>query len=282
MSGWPRAVILATPMSAPDPKEIALFRDQGFLIVPRFVRGARLVALQQAATRLAQHPKPPLEYEAEVRYPGSPANLAAPGGRTVRRLLQACSREPVFCAWGRSATLTTWVAALLGSVQPQLVQAHHNCLMTKEPRFSSDTGWHQDIRYWNYEQPDLVNAWLALTAEHPENGCLRLLAGTHHTELPGDALDEHLFLRPEHPVFQALIARQHYARLEPGDVLFFHARSFHAADRNRSDRVKLSLVFTYKDGENRARPGTRSANLPDLPLPAVPGTGPEKPEDKDA
>ncbi|HET9122612.1 MAG TPA: phytanoyl-CoA dioxygenase family protein, partial [Acidiferrobacteraceae bacterium] len=145
-------------MRIPDPAEIAAFAEEGFLIVPRLIAGPGLARLQEAARSQIQHPRVPLEYEAEVHYPGAPANLADPGGLTVRRLLQAYTREPAFRAWATGPLMRAWVSALLGSERPELVQAHHNCLMTKEPRFSSDTGWHQDLRYWSYDQPHLVNA----------------------------------------------------------------------------------------------------------------------------
>ena len=145
--------------------------------------------------------------------------------------------------------------------------AHHNCIMTKEPRHSSDTGWHQDIRYWSFEQSDLVSVWLALTPENEHNGCLHLIPGTHRLTLDPSRYDEASFLRPELPENRALIAQSVRAELEPGDGLFFHARTFHAASRNHSDATKLSVVFTFRAAGNRPTPGSRSASLPELLLP---------------
>ena len=54
--------------------------------------------------------------------------------------------------------------------------------------------------------------------------------------------------------------------LEPGDVLFFHCRLFHAAGMNLTDEVKQSLVFTYHGADNQPIPETRSALLPSIPL----------------
>jgi phytanoyl-CoA hydroxylase len=54
--------------------------------------------------------------------------------------------------------------------------------------------------------------------------------------------------------------------LEPGDVLFFHCRLFHAAGNNRSTLTKFSAVFSYHAADNAALPGTRSAGQPDIPL----------------
>jgi len=106
-------------------------------------------------------PVDPVEYEADTRYDGAPTDRHAVGGRTVRRLLQAIARDTVFEQWATSPAITQRLHQLLG---PRLAvsQAHHNCVMTKHPAFSSATGWHQDMRYWSFNRPELISTWLAL------------------------------------------------------------------------------------------------------------------------
>jgi phytanoyl-CoA hydroxylase len=139
--------------------------------------------------------------------------------------------------------------------------------MTKQPRHSSETGWHQDIRYWSFERPELVSVWLALGREHPENGCLQLVPGTHRQSFDRSRFDDDLFLRGDLPENQALTAGAVNAELDPGDVLFFHCRTFHAAGRNQTDEPKYSLVFTFRPLDNCPLPGSRSASLPELLIP---------------
>ena len=138
--------------------------------------------------------------------------------------------------------------------------------MTKNPGYSSETHWHQDIRYWSYQQSELVSVWTALGREHTGNGCLRVLPGTHRLVFAPEQYDGDLFLRPDHPANRKLIATQQTVELDIGDVLFFHSRLLHAAGDNRSNETKFSLVATYHATTNRPRTGTRSASLPDIPL----------------
>jgi phytanoyl-CoA hydroxylase len=147
-----------------------------------------------------------------------------------------------------------------------LSQAHHNCVMTKNPAFSSATGWHRDIRYWSFERPDLVSAWLALGSEHADNGGLLLVPGSHRLELSPDRYDEAFFFRTDLDRNRSILANQVPAALEAGDVLFFNARLLHAAGRNATGDRKLAVVFTFHATDNRPVPGTRSASLPDIPL----------------
>jgi phytanoyl-CoA hydroxylase len=245
--------------------EVAQFRRDGYLIVRGLAAAQLCERMQQRAQEHLAAGIAPLEYEAEVKYPGAPVSLDAPGGRTVRRLLQAYARDALFRDWAASPEIAGRLRQLLGS-QVVLSQSHHNCIMTKDPRYGSLTSWHRDIRYWAFERPELVSAWLALGEERIENGCLLVLPGSHAVDLGPDRLDEAQFLRTDVEANAALIATRTPVELSPGDVLFFHSRLFHAAGRNCTAETKFSVVFTYHAADNRPLPGTRSAALPDVPL----------------
>lgn len=252
-------------MNGFSPEELTRFRNDGFAIVRGMASRDLCASMKALAREHLAAAIPPLEYEAQVKYPGSPDSLDAPGGRTVRRLLQACSRDPALRAWATAPALAGRLRQLLGP-DVALSQAHHNCIMTKDPAYSSLTGWHQDIRYWAFERPDLVSAWLALGAEREENGCLLVVPGSHRLQLPRHCYDEALFLRADLDETKPLLAGQTRVELDAGDLLFFHARLLHAAGRNRTRETKLSLVFTYHAVDNQPLAGTRSASLPSIRL----------------
>jgi phytanoyl-CoA hydroxylase len=249
-----------------SPDEVALFEREGYFIARRLASEALCARMLEVTRDGLRREVPPVEYEADLNYPGAPPSLEAAGGHTVRRLKQALSRDFCFVEWASAPALVNRLRQLLG---PAVVMplAHHNCVMTKEPRHSSDTGWHQDIRYWSFERPELVSVWLALTPETTRNGCLRLIPGSNRLSLDRGRFDHDLFLRPELPENQALIEKAVWAELEPGDVLFFHARTFHAASRNYTDLTKFSVVFTFRGADNLPKAGSRSSSLPELVLP---------------
>lgn len=252
--------------SALTDEQLADFQREGFLVVPALASQADCLALVDEVDRSLDPPLGPLELEAELGYPGSPAGLAEAGGQTPRRLLHAYSRGPVFRDWARSPAIAKRVSALLGGSRIALVQAHHNCIMTKYPRYGSETGWHQDIRYWSFAAPVLVNAWLALGPEGPEQGGLRVVPGTHRMQFAPDQFDDAMFFRPDADANLALLERAVDIELDCGDVLFFHCRLLHAAGRNRSTQVKRSLVLTYNPLDNLPVPESRSARLAQIPL----------------
>ena len=254
---------MTTPLLTTD--ELAQFERDGYLIVRALATVGACARMKQRAQEHLAAQIAPLEYEAEVKYPGAPASLDAPGGRTVRRLLQACARDAWFRDFATSPAIAGRIQQLLAPAA-QLVQAHHNCIMTKDPRYSSLTHWHRDIRYWAFEKPQLVSVWLALGREHRNNGCLLLLPGSHTMAFRDEQLDAAQFLRTDLEENRAVLQTQIAAELDPGDVLFFHCRLFHAAGNNQSTDTKFSLVFTYHANDNRPLPGTRSAALPSISL----------------
>jgi phytanoyl-CoA hydroxylase len=263
-------IAMATDGTAPSPsstplsgEQIAQFERDGYLVFRNMLEPQACEQMLAVARRQLQEAQQPLEYEAELGYTGAPKSLDDEGGRTVRRLRGAYDRDAVFHDWARDPRVLVKLRQLFG--EPVcLTLAHHNCVMTKHPRYGTATGWHRDIRYWSFTQSDLICVWLALGDEIESNGSLKFIPGSHKLQIAPDRLDELLFLRPEHPDNQALFSQGKAVELHQGDVVFFHSLLFHAAGVNRSDQVKTSVAFAYHGCSNQPLPGTRSAASDDV------------------
>jgi phytanoyl-CoA hydroxylase len=245
--------------------QVEQFQQQGYLVLPGMVSQSRCAGMLDVISRHLRDAVAPIEYEAEVGYPGAPESLDAPGGKTARRLRNAWQRDPCFEQWAREPALVSMLAQLLGE-DICLTLAHHNCVMTKHPHFGSATGWHRDIRYWSFTRPDLISVWLALGPEDARNGALQIIPGSHRIPIQGEQLDPLDFLRPDLPENQELMRQGRSLELQQGDVLLFHSGLFHAAGRNESDAVKASLVFAYRGKSNLPLPGSKSAAAGDVSL----------------
>jgi phytanoyl-CoA hydroxylase len=244
--------------------EIDTFKEQGFLIVRGLANAETRAALLSVGMKHLADAVAPIEFEADTHYPGAPASRTAAGGLTVRRLLKVFARDKVFRKWALNPKITTRVKQLLGTPDIALTQAHHNSLMTKQPAFSSITHWHRDIRYWHFDDTNLVSVWLALGREVPENGCLGFLPGTHRMHFSPEQFENRAFLRNDLPENKTVIDQAIFPPLEAGDVVFFHAMTFHAAGWNRTDATKYSLVFGYHRQDNSPLPNTRSTSEPTI------------------
>jgi len=112
--------------------------------------------------------------------------------------------------------------------------------------------WHQDWPYWKGAHK--VSIWIALDPATPENGCLKMLPGSHkqvivHDGQPTDGTGFVNRLRAEAvDESQAVILPA-----EPGDAVVFHDLTVHASFPNTTGKDRWALVSTY-----------RSAKEPDL------------------
>ena len=257
---------MSRPETQIDRFESALFASRGYIVRKGLVSMPMIERLNAVAEHALDPLIGPVEFEAEVGYPGAPATRDERGGDTPRRLLHAYARDSIFAELATATSVRDTLVAVMGTDDVNLSQNHHNCVMTKHPGYSSSTSWHQDIRYWSFDRAELVSIWCALGNETRENGALSVIPGSHIEEVERGRLDRDLFLRTDLEVNQSLLDQQVQVELDAGDVLFFHCRLFHAAGRNESDAVKFSAVFTYHDSDNHPIPGTRSDRYPAIRL----------------
>lgn len=246
--------------------EAEQFARDGFLIRRGLLPAELVQDLINCIDTSLNPPLAPVEFEADVHYPGAPASRWSEGGQTPRRLLHAFGRDPLFRQCGAHPLVVSTLKTLMHSDELRLSQNHHNCVMTKHPGFSSLTSWHQDIRYWRFDRAELVSVWSALGTEDQNNGCLLVIPGSHTLDLDPGRFDAALFLRDDIEQNEALLASAVPVELEAGDVLFFHSRTLHAAGQNHSSTIKRSIVFTYHTADNRPIPQTRSAVYQDIPV----------------
>ena len=244
---------------------IEQFATAGFVVMPALLPAEQLHHLNAVARRQLEECREPLELEADLRYPGAPLSRDDTGGETVRRLLDAAARDPSFAACALLAPICSFLREYFGE-EPWMSQVHHNCLMTKHPRYGSMTGWHRDIRFWSFAREDLVSSWIALGEEDPDNGGLWFIPASHRVELGAGSFDAGKFFRADAALNAPLIAAAQPIHLAPGDAVLFHSNTLHSAGQNLTGAVKFSLAFTYHAGSNRPLPGTRSASRPELAL----------------
>ncbi|MEM9100821.1 MAG: phytanoyl-CoA dioxygenase family protein [Pseudomonadota bacterium] len=238
-------------------KQRLAFNYNGFLVIKNVANTEWLEKFHQVTEKLLSEALPPIEYEADLQYPGAPNSKGGIGGRTIRRIRQAFGRDPLFNQWINHPTLKSVVQSIVGSPS-WLVKAHHNCVMTKFPEHSSDSLWHQDLRYWSYSKGELVTSWLALCHEHAENGCLQVIPGSHKLNFDASRFDEKAFFKAKHSENMAMFRQAKVVELDPGDLLIFHCRLIHAAMRNFTTQPKFAVVMTFRGEQDQPIEGSRS------------------------
>lgn len=246
--------------------QIQQFKIDGYLLLPKQVPSDQLLELRSLVERHLTERVEPFELEADVHYPGAPESRDAQGGETIRRLKLAYTRAPQLAAMANLPSVVNAVQQILDSKHVLLNPYHHNCVMTKQPEFSSETLWHRDTRYWNFNNKYLINSWLAIGEEKAENGAMKILPGSHRWEVAEYALDGAQFLITDHPDTIGRLSTARTVEMQAGDLLLFSAHCFHAAGRNQTDQSKFALVYTFHGEDTRPLPNTHSASGSEIVL----------------
>ena len=133
----------------------------------------------------------------------------------------------------------------------------------KPPRSKRFTAMHQDSTYWGLEPVDgLVNAWIALTPSTLDNGCLRLIPGTHtkgQVEHANRFAADNVLVHGQSALGYSL-ENALAIELEPGEMTIFHLHIVHGSGNNTTDDPRLGLAVRY------IRPELRQTGLRDSAL----------------
>jgi ectoine hydroxylase-related dioxygenase (phytanoyl-CoA dioxygenase family) len=185
-----------------------------------------------------------------------------------------------FCNWQRIDALRRFVTeSPAGAIAAELmgasvVRLYHDHVLVKEPGTRQRTPWHQDLPYYNVEGRLNASMWMPVDPVARES-TLEFVAGSHlgpwympRTFLDGEAKwfpDGTLAELPpidDHPECYRVLGWA----LEPGDAVFFHMLTLHAAGGVGADtrRRVLSVRFLGDDMVHAPRPWDTSPPFPSL------------------
>lgn len=129
--------------------------------------------------------------------------------------------------------------------------SHFFCKMAGDGRA---VAWHQDASYWPLTPSHAVTVWLAIDDADLENGCMKFIAGSHHSG--------HLTYRKsspeEHNVLdQTVLNAESYGEivvddLKAGQASIHNDLLLHGSDANMSNRRRCGLTLRYAATHVRA------------------------------
>jgi phytanoyl-CoA hydroxylase len=255
------------------PIQLDEFTKNGYLILRNFADKAACEAILDVAKAHLKHKIEPIETEIdygeksqEYRTDVTDYNsIEKEDMVTVRRLRQVYSRDILFKNWMENEKIRPILEQVLDD-KVVITTAHHNSIMTKMPHTSSETAWHQDRRYWSFSDDNLVSVWLALDEEYSQNGVLEFIPESHKMKFLEEQFGEKEYFNEEHPLNVSLIETKQSTTLSRGDVVLFHCKLLHRANENRTDKPKISFVYTVKGERTKVLKGSRSEEYPEILL----------------
>jgi non-haem Fe2+, alpha-ketoglutarate-dependent halogenase len=119
---------------------------------------------------------------------------------------------------------------------------------TKEAHDPGFVSWHQDSTYWGLSTPEITTAWVALSPSTPENGCMRVIPGTHTAEQFSHTDTHHesnMLSRGQ--VIDTDVDESKAADivLKPGEMSLHHVRLIHGSEANRSEDRRIGFAIRY-------------------------------------
>ena len=201
----------------------------------------------------------------------SPAE--AEGYRQRLQAIEASGRLPAGGLRSKSNLLLTWVDEI--ARHPQVLDAVESIVgpdilvwgtsfFIKEPRNRSFVSWHQDLTYWGLEPPDIVTAWIALSESRPENGAMRVIPGTHTSEVvphKDTFASDNLLSRGQEVSVEVDEAKAVTLELEPGQMSLHHVKLIHGSEPNPSDKRRIGLAIRYVPTYVRQTAGTTDSAM---------------------
>lgn len=117
--------------------------------------------------------------------------------------------------------------------------------ISKPPLSGQPVRWHQDSAFWPLEPMKIVTQWLAIDHATPENGCVRLIPGSHLMDIADvrpAAVDSVL---PDEIAVEVDESQAVDIVLNPGDVEVHHPNIVHGSNANTSPNRRCGLTIRY-------------------------------------
>lgn len=240
--------------------ELRAWSEDGFLIQPSVFREDELRELRDAAEAVVVQATALCEGGSAYRIDGNRyvesgcATIQfehAPGSSTIRVIEPFHRLHPRLDALVDDPRLVQPMRSLVGAED---VSLWTDKLNLKRPHEGSRFRFHQDSPYWadDCEHVDrLPNVMIVLDEASQENGCLRVIRGSHRQGmLPG--IEDESTLGPLFTDPRCFDRECEVAAVMPaGSLLFFSPHLVHGSEPNSSDAARRALVLTYQPAGRR-------------------------------
>ena len=171
---------------------------------------------------------------------------AQSGGRSPEHMDVPHFTDPKLFDWLLADEVLDLVEPLIG---PDIVlwSSHFIC---KPPGVGKRVPWHEDSAYWKgrLDPMEVVTVWLAIDPSGPDNGCMRVIPGTHthgYSEYDPVADKEHNVFGTEVKPGQFDESTAIDCVLDENECSLHHAKAIHGSNANTSGRRRCGYTMRY-------------------------------------
>ena len=149
--------------------------------------------------------------------------------------------------WAYKLVMHPNIVECVTSVLGPNVLVHGSTLFHKSPNDQKFVSWHQDSYNMMLDTYDYISAWIGLAESTIENGCLRVIPGTHKQ------LYDHFLNPTEHNLLKrgttvdvsAIEDRAIDVELSAGQMSLHHVNTIHGSNANTSGIRRMGFAIRY-------------------------------------
>ncbi|MBM3263085.1 MAG: phytanoyl-CoA dioxygenase family protein [candidate division Zixibacteria bacterium] len=125
-----------------------------------------------------------------------------------------------------------------------LFAAHY---VSKPARTGRSVGWHQDAASWALEPMEVISIWLAGDDSTPENGCMRVIPGTHKPQRLFEHQSKNNTENASRSEFDEHVDESKAVDVivPAGGVSLLDPYAIHGSEANTSDKRRIGLTLRY-------------------------------------
>lgn len=218
-------------------EQLAQYHADGFVIVEDLFDSEEVDLLRNIA-------------KADCELAGDAVSRSDAQGGAIDLAVRNELGDDVYSAFVRCRRVVDTMEKLLGGE----VYHYHHKMILKKPRVGGAWEWHQDYGYWYNNAclfPLLASCMIAVDSATKENGCLRVLRGSHLMgRVDHGKVGDQTGADPERVRVALERMEQVDVEIEPGSAVFFHCNLLHASSQNRSDKPRWALIGCYNAARN--------------------------------
>jgi len=152
----------------------------------------------------------------------------------------------LFHRWVQDLVLHPRVLDAVEDVLGPDILVHSSTVFWKRPHDPAQVSWHQDGFYFGLSELSYVSAWLALSDSSPDNGCMRVVRGSHcngmfshnRTSIPENFVSLEIACQVKEDEATDVALR-------PGEMSLHHVAAVHGSNPNTSDRPRIGFAVRY-------------------------------------
>ncbi len=231
------------------------FDQNGYVVIPDLLNRAQLSELTLMLDRVLdgeikpELPEPDtgvLRDDFAIQWePGLENDASVARRDKARCVFHLCHTHPFFQQHATRSEILDVVEALIG---PN-IRLYTDQTFVKPAHHGSEVPFHQDSAYWPAAEPKLLSCWLAIDDATVENGCVRMIPGSHkrpisHREF--DGAQQYGLLESDVDA-----AREVPVEIPAGSAMFHHSLTVHRSFPNHSDHSRRGIVSIYLPADLR-------------------------------